>query len=124
MTTRSPAERLDEAIDRLLAGQRPAVEDELRPLLAAARLIAAALRPVPASRRFEARLGTRLAEAGSRRRAIDALGGLGRLELPGPGWLLAAGAVSSAAVGVGVTAYAVWRTSRRHPAPVHRLLHR
>jgi hypothetical protein len=35
-----------------------------------------------------------------------------------PSWLLLTGAASSAALGVGVTAYAVWRGARR--GPLHR----
>jgi hypothetical protein len=44
-------------------------------------------------------------------------------QLRHPARLLLTGAVSSAALGVGVTAYAVWRA--RHPAGIgHRLVHR
>jgi hypothetical protein len=111
MTTRSTPERLDEAVQTLLAGERPTVEPELRPLVRVADLLADVLRPLPASRRFEADLGRRLATEGGRRRVTT-------------GRLLAAGAISSAAVGVTVTAYAVWRSSRRTPALSHRLLQR
>jgi len=45
--------------------------------------------------------------------AVDALEAFARRELQHPGRLIAAGAVSSAAVGVTVTAVAVWRM-RRH----------
>jgi hypothetical protein len=111
MTTRSTPERLDEAVQTLLAGERPTVEPELRPLVRVADRLADVLRPLPASRRFEADLGRRLAAEAGRRRVT-------------PGRLLAAGAISSAAVGVTVTAYAVWRSSRRTPALSHRLLQR
>jgi hypothetical protein len=113
----SVAEQLDAIITRLVAGaQVPVrVEGELRPLVAAARALAAALRPVPVAPRFEARLGTRLAQAGGPlARRVRAFTGLTRRELRHPGRLIAAGAVSSAAVGVGVTALAVWRGGRRH----------
>lgn len=115
----SAAERLDQAIDGLLAG-RPTVSGsragELGPLVA----IGAGLRqalplPVPGAR-FEARLGMRLAEAGT---------------LPDPlAWalrhpaLLVTGAVGSAAVGVGLTALAVWRSGRRPAGMAHRFLQR
>jgi hypothetical protein len=59
----------------------------------------------PPSTRFEARLGARLSGAGPMR---DGVGWAFRH----PGRLIVTGAVGSA-VGVGVTAYAVWRTSRR-----------
>jgi hypothetical protein len=68
--------------------------------------------------RFEARLGTRLATAGPTSPSRDAVG----WALRHPGRLIVTGAVGSA-VGVGVTAYAVWRSSRRTTA-THRLLHR
>lgn len=112
----SLAERLDAYVTALLAGRSvPQVVDaELRPLAAAARLIAAALAPVPVASRFEARLGARLADhAGPLARRVRALGHISRRELRHPGRLIAAGAVSSAAVGVGVTALAVWRGGRR-----------
>ena len=111
MTTRSTPERLDEAVETLLAGERPAVDAELRPLTHLADLLADVLRPMPPGPRFEADLGRRLAVEGGRRRVT-------------PGRLLAAGALSSAAVGVTVTAWAMWRSSRRAPALSHRLLQR
>jgi hypothetical protein len=64
--------------------------------------------PPPISTRFEARLGARLAGVVPPR---DAVGWV----LRHPGRLIVTGAVGSA-VGVGVTAYAVWRTSRRASA--------
>ncbi len=106
MTTRSTPERLDAAVESLLAGARSQIEPELRPLLETAAVLADALRPVPAGGRFEAQLAARLAAGSMRRR------------------LLAAGAVSSVAVGATVTAYAVWRSTRRHQALHPRLLQR
>ncbi|MGH2427276.1 MAG: hypothetical protein ACRDGV_00095 [Candidatus Limnocylindria bacterium] len=103
------AERLDRAVDAILGGQplstaaaTVASDAALRPLVEAAALLRSALTPFPASERFEARLGARLAAA----RGTRALRQPARL-------IIAGAAVSSAAVGVGVTAYAVWRTTRR-----------
>ena len=67
--------------------------------------------------RFEARLGARLAGVSTGARDPVAWA------LRHPGRLIVTGAVGSA-VGVGVTAYAVWRTTRRGSGPAHRLLHR
>jgi hypothetical protein len=117
--TRTTAQRLDDAIDRILAGDRPAVEPELRPLVDAAALLSSALPPMPAGARFEARVAARLVSSSPLARAAEAVGEQLRRELRHPGRLIAAGAVSSAAVGVTVTALAVWRTSRRHGAPGH-----
>lgn len=103
MADRTPAERLDRALDTLLADGPPSGDPELRPLLDTAGRLRMALGPVPFSPRFEANLAGRV--AGQRRPS--------RFELHVPPWLLLTGAVSSAAVGVGVTAYAVWRGSRR-----------
>ena len=97
---RTPAERLDRALDSLLKGGLATREPELRPLLDAAEQLRLALAPVPVSARFEADLARRVV---ARR----------RMDLHVPTWLLLTGAVSSAAVGVGVTAYAVWRGSHR-----------
>ncbi len=102
----TPVERLDAVVDALLAGeQRRGAE-----LVEIATLVRDALRPVPAGRRFEDRL----------RRRLTGSGRVGWRQLATPGRLIAAGAVSSAAVGV--TALAVWRTARRQPAG--RLPHR
>ena len=103
MPDRTPAERLDHAVDSLLKGGLATREPELRPLLDAADQLRLALAPVPVSARFEADLARRVV---ARRR-------MNRFELRVPTWLLLTGAVSSAAVGVGVTAYAVWRGSHR-----------
>lgn len=124
MPTRSTPERLDAAVEALLAGDRPLVSGELRPLVATAALAADALRPFPAGARFEARLAERLAHEGAMRRAAEAVSLFTRRELAHPGRLLAAGAVSTAAVGVTVTAFAMWRSTRRHDSPAQRLLHR
>ncbi len=108
MIERTPAERLDHALDALLATTQasPPVDPQLRPLLGTAHRVRLALAPIPAGARFEARLGHKLAAA-----QHGLIPARDRLHLPG--WLLLTGAVSSAAVGVGVTAYAVWRGSRR-----------
>lgn len=95
------------------------VEPELRPLVDAAALLSTALPPLPAGARFEARVAARLNSSSSFARAAEAVGAAARRELRHPARLIAAGAVSSAAVGVTVTAYAVWRTSRRHGATGH-----
>ncbi len=107
------AERLDRAVDGLLAG-RPAqsrVDPDLRPLLDLAATLRTALLPIPAGSRFEARLAARLATRPPLADGARALGERARRELRNRGRLLLAGAVSSAAVGVGVTAYAVWHRS-------------
>ena len=113
------AERLDQAVDDLLAGTRPAVAAARAALPAADRGLVetgAALRMTLGaslvSPRFEARLGARLAGATVQ-----------PWLLRHPGRLIVTGAVGSA-VGVGVTAYAVWRSTRRGPGVAHRLLHR
>jgi hypothetical protein len=113
MTTGSPAERLDHAVDVLLAGGRSPRDADLRPLLETATAIRSALPPIPAGRGFEVRLLSRLTQAGGMAGAVGALEAFARRELRHPARILAAGAVSSAAVGVTVTAVAVWR-SRRH----------
>jgi hypothetical protein len=119
MTLRpSTAERLDRAIDQLLVGTSPAVAAASaglpapqRGLVEAAASLRTALAPSLVAPRFEARLGARLSGAAG-----------SPWILRHPGRLIVGGAVGSA-VGVGVTAYAVWRTTRRAGA-AHRLLHR
>lgn len=119
--TPSVAERLDRALDLLLGGGSPAMaatgaglDMERRPLVEDADLLRRSL-PAPAvAPRFEARLGARLASAGGSRDPVA-------WALRHPGRLIVTGAVGSA-VGVGVTAYAVWRSSRRSTAA--RILHR
>ncbi len=105
---RTPADRLDEALDALLAGERPRPDPGLGPALAAAERLRASLAPIPAGLRFQLTLADRLSEPGIGARTVRALSRTSH------GRLLAASAVSSVAVGFGVTAYAVWRTSRRH----------
>lgn len=121
----STAERVDRAVGDLLEGASPGLAATTAGLPASDRRIvelAAAVQQalvVPAvAPRFEARLGARL--AGVSTVARDPVG----WALRHPGRLIVTGAVGSA-VGVGVTAYAVWRGARRAPAgPAHRLLHR
>jgi hypothetical protein len=118
----SPAERLDSAVDGVLAGLPPvaaAAAAGTAPDRAHLVRLAADLRAVlaapPVAPRFEARLGARLASVQPARDPV-------RWALRHPGTLIVTGAVGSA-VGVGVTAYAVWRSTRRSGAAV-RLLHR
>jgi hypothetical protein len=115
MTIRpTTAERLDRAVDAVLSGA-PApvaaasagVDPADRALVDAAVTLRATLATSIAAPRFEARLGARLAGA-------DATPWI----LRHPGRLIVTGAVGSA-VGVGVTAFAVWRSRS-----THRLLHR
>ncbi|HEX7225735.1 MAG TPA: hypothetical protein VF367_09180 [Candidatus Limnocylindria bacterium] len=120
-TSPSVAERLDAAVELLADGATPSVAaaasrlagDERRLVDAADRLRRATPAP-PLAPRFEAALGARLAGMTVR----DPRG----WALRHPGRLIVGGAVGSA-VGVGVTAYAVWRTTRR-PSAASRLLHR
>jgi hypothetical protein len=119
----STAERIDRAIGHLLEGTPTGVaaatagvaaEDHRVVEVAAALRTALAVPPVGA--RFEARLGARLAGALAHR---DPVG----WALRHPRRLIVTGAVGSA-VGVGVTAYAVWRSGRRPGGAAHRLLPR
>ena len=114
----STAERLDRAVDRLLSGASPSLDGEFRPLMRTGSALAAALRPLPAGERYAAELWTRLARPAPGGRITAALAGI--VSRRPPSWLLVTGAVSSAAVGVGVTAFALWRGSRR---PAVRGLH-
>ncbi len=118
----SAAERLDRAVDGILDGHAPQiaaatgdVDVVTRPLVQLASDLRAALVPPPVGTRYEARLGARLATQSARDPVAWAL--------RHPGRLIVTGAVGSA-VGVGVTAYAVWRSARRSSGPAHRLLHR
>jgi len=117
----SVAERLDRALEQLGAGANPAVaaatvglDGDGRSLLELADRVHAALPAPPVAARFEARLGARLSGAAMPRDAVA-------WALRHPGRLFVTGAVGSA-VGVGVTAYAVWRSSRRTQSG--RFLHR
>ena len=117
----STAERLDRAVDDILDGLSPqiaaatgAVDGTSRPLVELAGDLRSALVPPPVGTRYEARLGARLATQPGR----DPVAWARRH----PGRLIVTGAVGSA-VGVGVTAYAVWRSSRR-ASGAHRLLQR
>jgi len=118
----SASERLDRAVDGVLDGISPGIaaaaagiEPAGRPLVALAAELRATMAAPPVAPRFEARLGTRLATSGPPRDPVA-------WALRHPGRLIVTGAVGSA-VGVGVTAYAVWRSSRR-ASGAHRLLHR
>jgi len=113
MTTGSQAERLDHALDELLAGGRPHGDRSIAPLLDAAALVREAMPPIPTASRFETRVLGRLEEGGGVAVAVGTLERLARRELRHPARILAAGAVSSAAVGVTVTALAVWRSRRQ-----------
>ncbi|HUF06396.1 MAG TPA: hypothetical protein VMP86_03295 [Candidatus Binatia bacterium] len=120
MTTEpTRAERLDHALGQLFDGAAPGAAAARAGLAAADHALlrtAASLRGTLAAPlvgpRFEARLGSRLSGAGG-----------APWILRHPRRLIVTGAVGSA-VGVGVTAFAVWRSTRRPSAPVHRLLHR
>lgn len=124
MPTGTRADRLDEAIAGLLAGGHPNVDAELAPLVDAAALVRAAMPPLPVGTRFRSRLETRLVHRRRLARAAAAIARLTQRELRHPARVIVAGAISSAAIGVGVTAFAVWRVSHRHgaagPRPVDR----
>jgi hypothetical protein len=116
------AVRLDHALDELAAGAHPALAaataglaGEPRVLVEVADRVRSSLPMPPVSSRFEARLGARLSGAVPSRDAVA-------WALRHPGRLIVTGAVGSA-VGVGVTAYAVWRKGRRS-TPAGRFLHR
>jgi hypothetical protein len=118
----SAAERLDHAVDGVLDGLSPGVAaatagvaPSARDLVSLAADLRTTLAAPLAAPRFEARLGTRLAAPAGVRDPVA-------WAFRHPGRLIVTGAVGSA-VGVGVTAYAVWRSSRR-ASGVHRLLHR
>jgi hypothetical protein len=110
VSTRSQAERLEQAVEQLMAGDRPMADRAMQPLLEAAALVRAALPPIPGGDALDARLLARITQRRRVNAAVDALEGFARRELRHPGRLIAAGAVSSAAVGV--TAVAVWRSRR------------
>ena len=115
----SLAVRLDRAVDDLFAGvparlaaATAGVGSQHRSLVDTAAALRASLAGPLVAPRFEARLGARLSAAAH-----------GPWILRHPGRLIVTGAVGSA-VGLGVTAYAVWRSSHRQSAAAHRLLHR
>ena len=110
----SAAESLDRAVDGVLDGLSPGVAAATAGVAPSGRGLVTLAAPLAAPR-FEARLGTRLSAPATSR---DPVG----WALRHPGRLIVTGAVGSA-VGVGVTAYAVWRSSRR-ASGAHRLLHR
>ena len=119
-STPSVAVRLDRAIDLLLGGEPVArasavagLDASRRSLVERAELLRRSLPIPPVAPRFEARLGARLAMPAATRDPVA-------WALRHPGRLIVTGAVGSA-VGVGVTAYAVWRTRR---STAVRILHR
>ena len=118
----SAAERLDHAVDGVLDGLSPVVaaaaagtEPSGRPLVLLAAELRTFLAAPPVAPRFEARLGARLAGAVHARDPVA-------WAMRHPGTPARHRRVGSA-VGVGVTAYAVWRSTRRSGA-ASRLLHR
>jgi hypothetical protein len=113
MNTGTPAERLDLALDELLAGSRPSGDRSIAPLLDAAARVREAMPPIPAGSRLDSRMLNRLEERRRVSEAMEALGRAAQRELRHPVRILAAGAVSTAAVGVTVTAVAVWRARRQ-----------
>ncbi len=110
----TPAERIDAIVSALLEGVPRAAGD----LGEVARLVHAALPPMPPSAEFDRRLRARLWRPRAAPRLVDRVA-VARRELGRTG-LIAAGALSSAAVGF--TALALWHGMRRQPAG--RLLHR
>jgi hypothetical protein len=100
------------------------VGPELTPLVDAASVVRSALGPLPAGSRFEARLASRLSGGGPVAHLVAAISDATRHELRHPGRILITGAVSSAAVGVGVTVLAFRRATRRHAAAGHQPVHR
>jgi len=113
---RTPAERLDAAVDAVLTGRHPPVGPELAPLVDAASLLRSALPTLPAGTRFEARLASRLAAPPGVAQIVAAVGEATRRELRHPARLLITGALSSAAFGLGVTVSAIRRGARRDAA--------
>jgi hypothetical protein len=120
MTTRpTRAERLDRAIEALLRGSTPGVAaataeigGDDRPLVVVAESLRTTLAQPVVAPRFEARVGARLSGAAAT-----------PWVLRHPGRLIVTGAVGSA-LGVGVTAYAVWRSTRRPSGAAQRLQQR
>jgi hypothetical protein len=100
------------------------VSPELAPLVDAASLVRSALAPLPAGTRFEARLALRLARPGTVARVVAGVGDAGRRGLRHHARLLLTGALSSAAVGIGLTVIAMRRGSRRHAEAAARPAHR
>jgi len=98
----------------VLTGHHPPVGPELAPLVDAASLLRSALPTLPAGTRFEARLASRLAAPHGVTQMVAAVGEATRRELRHPARLLITGALSSAAVGLGVTVIAIRRGARRH----------
>jgi len=121
--TRTRAERLDEAVGDVLAGAQPRVDAELRPLVDAATRLRAALPPLPAGERFEARLAARLLRPGTLVRLAVAIGRRVGAALRHPLRVTAvAAAVSAAALGAVATVLGRRRGGRF--ARLGRLAHR
>jgi hypothetical protein len=124
LPTRTPAERLDEAVELLLTDERPTFDTELLPLVDTASRLREALALLPTGHTFEARLAARLAHPGGIGGVLASAGEATWREIRHPSRLLVTGAVSSAALGVGVTLLALRRGARRHVAadqqPAHR----
>ena len=119
----SVAERLDRALDPIVSARPPepdaaraAVGPPIAPLVVLAARVRAALPAPPVAPRFEARLGARLAASATATAPRPPLA----WALGSPGRRIVTGAVGSAAVGVGITAFAVWRHGRRVSSPAHR----
>jgi hypothetical protein len=78
LPTRSPAERLDDAVDRLLSDERPSVDAELLPLVDTASRVRQALPLLPTGHSFESRLANRLAHPNSIASAVATIGDVTR----------------------------------------------
>ncbi len=91
-------DRLDVAIDRLIAGQAPGEEPDLQPLLAAASALTA-LRPPAAAGESRARLRAALRSERERRTGAGQTHGHGPFtRIPGKWWAVAAATLAVAAV--------------------------
>jgi hypothetical protein len=114
MPARTVADRLDEAVDGVLSRAPRERDADLGSLLRTAELLRDALPPIPAGAAFRGRLAAQLGEPNPVLRIAGRAGDIARRGLHDRGRLIAAGAVSSAAVGMTVTAVALWLTARRH----------
>jgi hypothetical protein len=112
---RTPAERLERALDARVAVAGLQRDPELAALVEMADLLRRALPRVPAGPALERRLADRLAPGHPVARRLRTIGRVARHELRHPGALVLTGAVSSLAVGC-LTAIAVRRGTRRSAA--------